>query len=653
MSGLVRIVALTALLGVPEVCASADQAQAPGSRPDDAPVLVTASVSAGWIEGQVTDERSLPVPGAAVTAQGRDFVVIATDAQGRFAVRGIPAGTYLMRVQGRGFAASRREFVQVMPARGTRHDVQLRRVTTAAAGAAPAEARVIAAGVVSTSQVTAGSEPRPLAPTTATPPESVEDDGHDHSAAAWRLRHLKRSVLRETTSRAGDGLEPIDELWGDRTRFDVSEWTTALGRAAASAVSATLTGRVQLLTTGAFDQPFEAFATNEMPAGIAYVNVGAPLGSHTSWGVEAATSHGSVVSWFVGGSYATVFADRHGVEVRSSYSRQRYAGGNAAVLAAFDDESRNVGGVQVTDHWTISPRALLTVGGRYEHYDYLRAADLLSPSLTIALSPADHTWVRAVVAQHMTAPGAEEFVPQAVGSFSLPPQRTFSSLLPEAPFERQVTRHVGVTIEQDLGAFRVGFRHFRQDVDDQLVTVFGLEMPDGSPRADLEHYSVARGGSYTASGWGVSVSRPVASHVRGSVEYRLSQAAWQHTGDTDVLGRWAPSAVRPASEQVHDVTTRVDADLPVTATRVHATYRFSTGYTRDDLDELAPGPDTRFEFQVHQRLPFMDFTNAKVELVFAVRNLFRDSRDEFGSVYDELLVVRPPKRVLGGVTLQF
>ena len=67
-----------------------------------------------------------------------------------------------------------------------------------------------------------------------------------------------------------------------------------------------------------------------MPAGIAYVNLGSPLSTRTSWSVEAAAAQGAVSSWFLGGTYATVIADSHGVDVRSSYSRQRYDGGNAA-----------------------------------------------------------------------------------------------------------------------------------------------------------------------------------------------------------------------------------------------------------------------------------------------------------------------------------
>jgi len=48
----------------------------------------------------------------------------------------------------------------------------------------------------------------------------------------------------------------------------------------------------------------------------------------------------------------------------------------------------------------------------------------------------------------------------------------------------------------------------------------------------------------------------------------------------------------------------------------------------------------------------MNFSNARWEMLFAVRNFFRDASCD-QSLYDELLVVRPPKRVVGGVTLHF
>jgi hypothetical protein len=39
-------------------------------------------------------------------------------------------------------------------------------------------------------------------------------------------------------------------------------------------------------------------------------------------------------------------------------------------------------------------------------------------------------------------------------------------------------------------------------------------------------------------------------------------------------------------------------------------------------------------------------------MLVAVRNLFRESFTEI-SIYDELLVARPPKRLVGGITVKF
>ena len=64
------------------------------------------------------------------------------------------------------------------------------------------------------------------------------------------------------------------------------------------------------------------------------------------------------------------------------------------------------------------------------------------------------------------------------------------------------------------------------------------------------------------------------------------------------------------------------------------------------------GFDTRFDVQVNQALPFLNFTSADWEVLVSVCNLFRDSTME-RSIYDELLVVHPPKRVVGGLRVRF
>ena len=55
--------------------------------------------------------------------------------------------------------------------------------------------------------------------------------------------------------------------------------------------------------------------------------------------------------------------------------------------------------------------------------------------------------------------------------------------------------------------------------------------------------------------------------------------------------------------------------------------------------------------QVNQAFP-LSVAGTKWEVLVGLRNLFRDPAQS-GSVYDELLVVRPPTRVVGGVLVRF
>jgi hypothetical protein len=130
----------------------------------------------------------------------------------------------------------------------------------------------------------------------------------------------------------------------------------------------------------------------------------------------------------------------------------------------------------------------------------------------------------------------------------------------------------------------------------------------------------------------------------------MTTARWRDVETAGLLALLAPSLVR-ASERVHDLTTSVETELPRTATRVFVLYRIDTRFARG-ANDLAPGFDGRFDVQVSQPLSMLDFTSAQWQVVFAVRNMFREASSE-ASLYDELLVVRPPKRVVGGLVVRF
>jgi hypothetical protein len=208
---------------------------------------------------------------------------------------------------------------------------------------------------------------------------------------------------------------------------------------------------------------------------------------------------------------------------------------------------------------------------------------------------------------------------------------------------------VDVGLEQSLGAtYVVGVRRFRHSVDDQLATLFGMSLP-GGPQS-LGHYYVENMGAFNADGWVLRFASPSASRVQASVDYTVAQARWTTRNDTPLLAAWAPAAVRPDREDIHDITTSVHTQIPETATRVFVVYRVSNGFTRYTHPDRA-GLDARFDVQVNQALPF-DLAGTQWEVLVGLRNLFRDPAEP-GSVYDELLVVRPPKRVVGGFLVRF
>jgi hypothetical protein len=190
---------------------------------------------------------------------------------------------------------------------------------------------------------------------------------------------------------------------------------------------------------------------------------------------------------------------------------------------------------------------------------------------------------------------------------------------------------------------------FHQRVDDQLVTLFGVDGPSG-PGAHLGHYFVSNGGNIDATGWGAAFRTQLAHGVRGRLEYSHTSARWHPTADTAYWVLLSPASGRPRLKDANDVAATVEADVPETSTRVLLLYRVSDAFARplDSPNGLA----SRFDVQVRQSLPFMDFGAARWEMLLGVRNFFHEGVVG-SSVYDELLVVHPPKRVVGGLTLKF
>jgi len=601
-------------------------------------------VAPGSIRGVVKDDSGAPIPGASVSALGPSTVHATTDKSGRFEWRSLLPGPYVVRAHLAGYASALSQLVQVLPSARATSAISMHRL---------APPSVVTAGFA--------AAPVGLAPVSdAEDSGDVETEGTaaDHAEIAWRLKHARRGVLKEATT--------ADNLIGDTGpranffgTFDSTSTASSVARLAANFVTTTpFSGQVNLLTSSSFQSAEQLFGATNVQRGIAFLSLSAPVGTSGDWNVRGALTQADISSWIVAGSYATRNTTNRHYTVGLSYSTQRYEGGNPLALRDVTDGSRNVGELYGFETRALTPKLTASYGARYARYDYLDDRNLLSPRLELTLTPAANGRLRltGVIANREVAPGAEEFLPPPDTGLWLPPQRTFSALEPGHHLHAERTLHAGIGVERDFGPTTLGIRTFRQTTDDQLVTVFGTQLPY-APLGELGHYFVGNAGDTSAVGGAVAFRTHVANRFHGSVEYIVTDAWLAPAADLRYLLVMTPSAVATRARRIHSVDTTFETIVPETSTRLIVIYRVSDAFAQgseasDRWLSASARFDSRFDVQLRQSLPFMDFASARWEMLVGVRNVFRETAPE-QSIYDELLVVRPPKRVVGGLTLHF
>jgi hypothetical protein len=599
----------------------------PGGRSAD-PIAVKASAMSGRIHGVVRDDVGRGVGGASVLAMGQTLALARSDAQGYFALA-LPAGDYILRATRDGYVSTYREAVRVQTSTQLERNITLLRQGVRTIERTVATASVDGS-VMTLEQLTSASA-----------------SDHSHSEAAWRLRHLPRSVLRDG---AGVGTDVV----GDPSEQPKpSPFDNAFGTSARTATSffagTDFTGQVNFLTTSAVDIT-HGWLPAQWPRGVASVSVGAPVGTHGDWSVRGALNASDLSSWVLLGEYEARDTRAHAFRAGVSYSSQGHITRQGAALAVPATDVRNVGGMYGFDLWRIRPGLTLDYGVRFDRYDYV-ASRFISPRAGARIALFKDIQLITVASSRTVAPGADEFLPPASTGVWLPPERTFSSLVSGKPLKAEQVYHFEIGIERtfgETGATRtIAVRRFRHAVTNQIATLFGLDAT-----SDIGHYYVASPGSVDFDGWGARFATQLTRRISTSIDYSSGVGEWDHRRGARVIRHRAPSVVRPDRERLHDLVTSIDAAIPETSTRLSAVYRFNSAFSNADAGVLTPIAAGRFDIQIHQGLPFQPIRGGKIEAVFALQSLFRDSRD-LGSLYDELLTVAPPIRLLTGVQVRF
>jgi hypothetical protein len=589
----------------------------------------------------VLDDNRSPVVGAMVSVVGRTTAAATTDREGRYTLRELPYGPYILSVHSRGYFKSRGRTVRITASKVSIPEIQLAKarkdavVTPAAVESAPPQVTQLAGFGVEPARASEAS----VVPANPVEPEDAEPA--EYGETAWRLRHLPRSILKDAAA---------DAVWAGNEDIEPTRW---FGRHSSALVPIAffselpLSGQLNLMTIESFDRPGELFAENG-PRSVAYVSVNTQAAGG-AWAVQGAMTQGDLASWIVAGSYKSIQSANHAYELGLSYSTQRYDGGNATAHGAIRESARNVGSVYGYDEWTLSPRLVLGYGTGFARYDYLGGAGVWSPRFSVTV-PLDGFRVKALASRKVLVPGAEEFAPSVTGLW-LPPERTFSSLAHDGRFTPEHIRHLQVAIERDLAAgVSVSLRGFDQRIDNQLIEIF--DAVPGHNQTPLGHYYVASGGDFDARGWGAGMTHEVPGLVRGTIEYTVTTALWDAHSDMTIT-RAVRAMPLTSAETVHDLQTAIEATIPQTATRISARYRMNTAFWSGDPDAyMRTSSNTRFNVRVNQSLPFLRFSNADWEALVDIRNMFREA-DVESSIFDEAFAIRAPKRIVGGLLVRF
>src|SRR4030095_10768165 len=171
---------------------------------------VAAPIKPSELNGVVRDESGKPLSGAVISALGSTSAFAVSNDDGHFTFRNLPPGPYLVRAHLQNYLPSRGRVVQVTADGRTTSTIELTRKLSDST-----EPAVIAAGV------------GPVGEPAASGAEA--DHRPQHDELACRLRHLKRSVLKEAEasiaeldngeSLLGESLTSVSRAVGDSARF--------------------------------------------------------------------------------------------------------------------------------------------------------------------------------------------------------------------------------------------------------------------------------------------------------------------------------------------------------------------------------------------------------------------------------------------------
>jgi hypothetical protein len=356
------------------------------------------------------------------------------------------------------------------------------------------------------------------------------------------------------------------------------------------------------------------------------------------WSLGGLVAESEGTTWRMVADFMLEPVDGHEVEVGVGYGAHLL---RAAV--PLDQQgrlgNRSVGAVSVRDRWQMTDQVAVTFGGRFSYIGFLRESNPVDPSLHIEFTPDQGSRVFASVSSHTVVPGGDLL---ALSTLGPAPALAFARMAEELRPER--ARRVELGVQEALGPTWFRAHTFYEGVRDQLANSFEGAR---SPRS----LSIFNAGRVSARGLGVTLGRRFGDALSGSVSYTYGYS-WRAAPLASTESRPVPGILTYRDAGFHDVVARLEAAIDDSDTRLVAFYRFNSLLPGAEGGEPSPVRSTRFDVQLSQGLPFLGaLTHADWDFLLAIRKLYYETGE--GATLDELAVLNPPRRLLGGISVRF
>jgi len=449
---------------------------------------------------------------------------------------------------------------------------------------------------------------------------SDEEAASRRRELTWLVRHKARSTLEQ---------RGVQGLGDEQVVMAASTGTTPGPRAS------DLGGQVELVaaaTTGG-DEAGSDFASQ----GTGALRFEGRLSDDARFTVGGVLAESEDTSWRMAAELVIGSADDHELRAGAGYGTRL-----VRPLTGADDlapDGRAVGALFIEDRAAFGERMSATAGLRQTYVGFVQDSNHLDPSLGLEFKTDDCTRFHASAEERTVVPGGDLLT---LSTMATAPAILYAAMPANLRAERVVRVQLGA--DHSFAGTLVGVRAWDESIQDQLVNAF-------AGRGTLRQLRIFNAGQTTARGFGMDLSRGFGHAVRGSLAYSFGHVQ----REMPVAFVSGPSVASLPQGEFHDLVGRVEAAFDPTDTRIVAFYRVNLMNAQGDDSAAAlaePVRTTRFDVQVSQGLPFLGgVTRADWELLVAVRNMFYEPAE--AGTLDELAVVAPPTRVLGGISVRF